>query len=230
MLSQPDMLARLGARRQNYSLDRDLYCDDGVFQMDLEHVFYREWLFAIPSCEIPKTGNFATLQVGAYPVVITRGADGMVRAFHNVCRHRGQRLCVKPTGTTPKLVCPYHQWTYDLDGRLLYARDMGDDFDMDSKEVRHYLAYFHHCFKMQPEYLKLYYRDGQIGDELRKKYKYLRKDVPEYERLFKLLKRRDDKRRIEVMHELGIIEDEVFISGKFNTGFIEDYYKRKGLK
>lgn len=62
---------------------------------------------------------------------------------------------------------------------------------------------------MQPEYLKLYYRDGQIGDELRKKYKYLRKDVPEYERLFKLLKRRDDKRRIEVMHELGIIEDEV---------------------
>lgn len=87
--------------------------------------------------------------------------------------------------------------------------DMGDDFDVDNKEVRHYLAYFHHCFKMQPEYLKLYYRDGQIGDELRKKYKYLRKDVPEYERLFKLLKRRDDKRRIEVMHELGIIEDEV---------------------
>ena len=86
---------------------------------------------------------------------------------------------------------------------------MGDDFDVDNKEVRHYLAYFHHCFKMQPEYLKLYYRDGQIGDELRKKYKYLRKDVPEYERLFKLLKRRDDKRRIEVMHELGIIEDEV---------------------
>ena len=117
MLSQPDMLARLGARRQNYSLDRDLYCDDGVFQMDLEHVFYREWLFAIPSCEIPKTGNFATLQVGAYPVVITRAADGMIRAFHNVCRHRGQRLCAKETGSTPKLVCPYHQWTYDLNGK-----------------------------------------------------------------------------------------------------------------
>lgn len=130
MLSQPDMLARLGARRQNYSLDRDLYCDDGVFQMDLEHVFYREWLFAIPSCEIPKTGNFATLQVGAYPVVITRAADGMIRAFHNVCRHRGQRLCAKETGSTPKLVCPYHQWTYDLDGKLVYARDMQDSFDL----------------------------------------------------------------------------------------------------
>ena len=130
MLSQPDMLARLGARRQNYSLDRELYCDDSVFQMDLEHVFYREWLFAIPSCEIPKTGNFATLQVGAYPVVITRAADGMIRAFHNVCRHRGQRLCAKETGSTPKLVCPYHQWTYDLDGKLVYARDMQDSFDL----------------------------------------------------------------------------------------------------
>ena len=65
MLSQSDMLARLGARRPNYSLDRDLYCDEGVFQMDLEHVFYKEWLFAIPACDLPNPGAFATLQVGA---------------------------------------------------------------------------------------------------------------------------------------------------------------------
>jgi Rieske 2Fe-2S family protein len=83
----------------------------------------------VPSAEVAKTGAFATLQVGAYPVVITRGNDGMVRAFHNVCRHRGQRLCAKDSGTSPKLVCPYHQWTYDLDGKLLYARDMQEGFD-----------------------------------------------------------------------------------------------------
>ena len=129
MLSQTETLSLLAARRKDYALQRDLYCDSGVFQQDLDHVFYKEWLFAIPSCEIPKTGNFATLQIGAYPVVITRGADGMIRAFHNVCRHRGQRLCTKETGSTPKLVCPYHQWTYDLDGKLLYARDMQDSFD-----------------------------------------------------------------------------------------------------
>ncbi|MFN7051105.1 MAG: aromatic ring-hydroxylating oxygenase subunit alpha, partial [Gemmobacter sp.] len=111
MLSQTETLSLLAARRKDYALQRDLYCDSGVFQQDLDHVFYKEWLFAIPSCEIPKTGNFATLQVGAYPVVITRGTDGMIRAFHNVCRHRGQRLCTKETGSTPKLVCPYHQWT-----------------------------------------------------------------------------------------------------------------------
>ncbi|SEM43710.1 Rieske 2Fe-2S family protein [Gemmobacter aquatilis] len=129
MLSQTDTLSLLANRRPNYALEQDLYCDPGVFALDLEHVFYKEWLFAIPACELPKAGAFATLQVGAYPVVITRGNDGMVRAFHNVCRHRGQRLCAKETGSTPKLVCPYHQWTYDLDGKLLYARDMQDGFD-----------------------------------------------------------------------------------------------------
>lgn len=129
MLTQAEVLARLAARRPNYALERDLYCDDSVFAADLEHVFYREWLFAAPSAALPKPGSYATLQIGAYPVVVVRSADGMVRAFHNVCRHRGQRLCAKDSGTTPKLVCPYHQWTYDLDGKLVYARDMQDSFD-----------------------------------------------------------------------------------------------------
>ncbi|VDC32994.1 aromatic ring-hydroxylating oxygenase subunit alpha [Pseudogemmobacter humi] len=129
MLSQSETLARLGARRADFSLDRDLYCDPGVLAADLDHIWYREWLFAVPACELDKTGAYATLQIGAYPVVVIRGADGRIRAFHNVCRHRGQRLCSKASGTTPKLVCPYHQWTYDLDGKLIFARDMGEDFD-----------------------------------------------------------------------------------------------------
>ena len=129
MLNTADILTQLDQRRRNYSLSRDLYCDEGVYQADLENLWYREWVFAIPSCDIPKTGNHATLQIGAYPIVIVRGADGQIRAFHNVCRHRGQRLCPKENGSSPQLVCPYHQWTYDLDGRLLFARDMGADFD-----------------------------------------------------------------------------------------------------
>ena len=129
MLSPHQIRAEIANRRPNFSLSRELYCDEGVYQTDLEQLFYREWLYAVPACEIPNTGNFATLQVGAYPVIIVRGGDGRVRAFHNVCRHRGQRLCPKANGSAPKLVCPYHQWTYDLDGKLLYARDMGDDFD-----------------------------------------------------------------------------------------------------
>ena len=129
MLNPAEILSQLANRQPKYSLSRDLYCDEGVFQNDLEQIWYKEWLFAIPACEIPKTCNYATMQVGAYPVLIVRGGDGKIRAFHNVCRHRGQRLFSKPSGSTAKLVCPYHQWTYELDGKLLYARDMGDDFD-----------------------------------------------------------------------------------------------------
>ena len=129
MLNPAEIRAQFAARRPNQSLSRDLYCDDGVYQADLAQVFYREWLFALPAAALDKTGTYQTLQIGAYPVVVIRGADGRIRAFHNVCRHRGQRLCSKVTGATPKLVCPYHQWTYDLDGKLLFARDMGPDFD-----------------------------------------------------------------------------------------------------
>ncbi|MFT3689769.1 aromatic ring-hydroxylating oxygenase subunit alpha [Paenirhodobacter sp.] len=129
MLSQGEIQAMLAARRPNFSLERDLYCDEGVYQADLEHIYYKEWLFAIPAAELVKTGSYATMQVGAYPVLMVKGADGVIRAFHNVCRHRGQRICSKENGTAPKLVCPYHQWTYELDGRLLYARDMQEGFD-----------------------------------------------------------------------------------------------------
>lgn len=129
MLNTAEILEQITSRQKNHSLSRDLYSDQGVFEADLENLWYKEWVFAIPACDIPKTGNHATLQIGAYPIVIVRGGDGVIRAFHNVCRHRGQRLCPKQNGSSPKLVCPYHQWTYDLDGKLLFARDMGADFD-----------------------------------------------------------------------------------------------------
>ena len=129
MLKSAEIHSELLARRKDYALSHALYCDDGVYAADLEQIWYREWLFATPAAALPKAGAFVTMQVGAYPVVITRGNDGMVRAFHNVCRHRGQRLCAKETGSAPKLVCPYHQWTYDLDGKLQYARDMQEGFN-----------------------------------------------------------------------------------------------------
>lgn len=111
------------------SLARPFYNDPDVFQSDLNIIWYRDWVFAASEAELPKPGAYVTLQLGAYPVVVVRGQDGVVCAFHNVCRHRGQRLCSKTSGQTAKLVCPYHQWTYETDGRLLWARDMGLEFD-----------------------------------------------------------------------------------------------------
>jgi stachydrine N-demethylase len=136
MLRDAEVLSLVMSRRPNHSLPRDLYTDPDVFQVDLERIWYRHWLFAIPGCEIPKPGNYVVHKVGSYSVLIVRGADGVVRAFHNSCRHRGSALCRSAKGSNPKIVCPYHQWTYELDGRLLWARDMGPDFDASSHGLK----------------------------------------------------------------------------------------------
>lgn len=131
--SVQELLAR---RRPGYSLEQAFYTSPEIFQTDLENIFYRDWLFAIPSCLLPKKGSYVTHRVGAYGMVIVRGQDGEIRAFHNTCRHRGSVLCHEKSGQVAKLVCPYHQWTYELDGSLLWARDMGPEFDMKLHDLK----------------------------------------------------------------------------------------------
>jgi len=121
--------ARLSESATGYGLSGEYYHSQKAFDFDMEHIFFKSWIFAIPACEIPDTGNFVTLKIGNFDIVIIRGEDQGVRAFHNSCRHRGSRLCSVSKGSNPKLVCPYHQWTYELDGSLIYARDMGENFD-----------------------------------------------------------------------------------------------------
>ena len=129
MTTATEVLRRLRSRAPNKGLAREFYTDETIFNLDLEEVFYKEWLFVAHTCELPQTGSYLTLQIGAYPILLTRAADGVIRAFINSCRHRGARVCPDAAGTTAKLVCPYHQWTYHLDGRLFAARHMGTDFD-----------------------------------------------------------------------------------------------------
>ena len=123
-----EMLGLLTGRDLNFSLEQKFYTDPEYHKLDLENIFYKDWLFVGHDCELPKTGSYMTVQIGAYPVVIVRDAQGGIRAFHNSCRHRGSRICAAEKGTAAKLVCPYHQWTYELDGRLLFARQVGPDF------------------------------------------------------------------------------------------------------
>ncbi len=124
-----EMRSRLRNRKPGYSLDQPFYIDPAYHQVDLEQIWYKDWLFVGHDCEIPGTGNYFTVQVGAYAIVVVRGEDGKIRALHNSCRHRGSRVCLEHKGSAAKLVCPYHQWTYDLDGSLHFARQMGEGFD-----------------------------------------------------------------------------------------------------
>jgi Rieske 2Fe-2S family protein len=123
------MLGRLRRRNPLTALDRSFYCSPVDYQIDLDMIWYRDWLFVGHDCEVPDPGCYLTVQIGAFPVVVVRDREGALRAFHNSCRHRGSRICSAAHGKSPRLVCPYHQWTYHLDGRLFSARDMGGDFD-----------------------------------------------------------------------------------------------------
>jgi glycine betaine monooxygenase A len=108
-------------QRDGFTLDAELYHAPAVFAAELAQISRRHWLFAGHGCEIPKPGDFFTWQVGADPLIVLRAEDGAVRALHNVCRHRGSLVCERAQGHAARLVCPYHAWTYGLDGRLLQA-------------------------------------------------------------------------------------------------------------
>lgn len=119
----------LDARRPGHTLPGACYTDAAFHAFDLQAIFYRQWLFAGLEAELGRPGDYFTLQIGPSSVVILRDKAGTIRAFHNTCRHRGSRICAGPRGRSPSLVCPYHQWAYALDGSLLHARQMPEDFD-----------------------------------------------------------------------------------------------------
>jgi Rieske 2Fe-2S family protein len=129
MTSKIKTLDLISQRKPRHALTREIYRDEDVYQQDLEQIWHKEWIFAGHTFEIKKAGEYMTLQVGDYPVVIVRDDAGNVRAFHNACRHRGSRVCSESKGKTAKLVCPYHKWTFGLDGKLLFAGNMGEKFN-----------------------------------------------------------------------------------------------------
>ncbi len=121
--------ATLAGRRAGHALPQALYNSPDAFAFDLAAIFGTGWLFAGFEAEIRKSGDYISMMIGQWPVLIVRGRDGEIRAFHNSCRHRGSLLCKPGSGNGARLVCPYHRWTYGLDGKLLAAGRMGADFD-----------------------------------------------------------------------------------------------------
>ncbi len=121
--------ALLEARPVGHSLPGGLYNDPAAFDFDMEAVFGRSWLMAGFEAEVRNPGDYLSIMIGRWPVLVVRGRDGTLRAFHNSCRHRGSILCKPGSGHAARLTCPYHRWTYGLDGRLLAAGRMPDGFD-----------------------------------------------------------------------------------------------------
>ncbi|MFJ4641439.1 aromatic ring-hydroxylating dioxygenase subunit alpha [Streptomyces hygroscopicus] len=134
------------------------YTAPGVFRREQEHLFEAMWCCAVRGAELDRPGAFRTVRVGRESVLITRNRRGEPRAFLNVCRHRGARLCTEESGTVRRsLQCPYHAWTYDLDGRLTAAPNLQKMPDIDRVErglipvrLREWLGYVWVCLAEEP--------------------------------------------------------------------------------
>ncbi|MGW7054171.1 aromatic ring-hydroxylating oxygenase subunit alpha [Streptomyces sp. NPDC054887] len=129
------------------------YTDPEVFRLEQERIFEAMWFCVARSSELPKPGAFKTVDVGRESVLVTRARDGGIRAYLNVCRHRGAKLCTEETGEVKRAFqCPYHAWTYDLEGKLVAAPnltkmpDVGrTEYGLSAVHVREWLGYVWVC-------------------------------------------------------------------------------------
>jgi glycine betaine catabolism A len=107
------------------TLPGEFYTSPEIFQQEQERIFLRRWLCAGREEQLPEPGSYIVRNLGSESVILLRNRSGEVQAFHNVCRHRGTRLCEERQGRFANaIVCPYHAWTYTLDGRLKGAPSM----------------------------------------------------------------------------------------------------------
>jgi len=111
-----------------YFTDRELY------RRIVERVFYRNWLLACHSSQVGKAGDYLTLEIGDQDIVITHARDGEIKAFYNVCQHRGHKLA-QGSGNKKLLVCPYHRWSYDMHGQLKAAPQTGKVPGFDAAKI-----------------------------------------------------------------------------------------------
>lgn len=112
-----------------YSLEAPFYTDQDVYDFDIEAIWTKHWIFVAAEAELPEPGDYVTVNVGRTSVIVVRDDDEEVRAFYNVCRHRGSRILDDACGSVGNLVCPYHHWTYGVDGALMHAENQPPGFD-----------------------------------------------------------------------------------------------------
>jgi len=97
------------------------YVDPEIFHAEKERIVHRSWQYVGHTGQVARSGDFFTTRLGDLPIVITRHSDGTIRAFANVCRHRGSEVVLECAGNRQTLQCHYHGWTYNLDGSLRTA-------------------------------------------------------------------------------------------------------------
>jgi len=121
------------ALEQGYTLPAAWYTDPARFAREKDRIFRRCWQYAGLAAQVTNPGDFFTCQAGVLPLVVTRDAVGALHAFVNVCRHRGAQVVAEGCGQRTTLQCPYHAWTYNLDGTLRAAPGMREEPGFDPR-------------------------------------------------------------------------------------------------
>ena len=111
--------AALRALVRDDAVHRDVYVSREVFELEMERLWSRTWIYVGHDSQVPGVGDYATADVAGRPVILVRGEDGAVRVVMNRCAHKGAKLVSEPSGNVGRFFrCPYHAWAYDLDGRV----------------------------------------------------------------------------------------------------------------
>jgi choline monooxygenase len=126
---------------QSLSMHKNAYIDPQWLAVDKAEIFHKSWQFLGHEEMLKENGSYATITIQGQSIVAIRDKKGELRAFYNVCKHRGHEL-LKGHGKTKRVICPYHAWSYDLDGRFLEARQSqlienfhGEDFCLDQVQI-----------------------------------------------------------------------------------------------
>jgi len=119
----------LNHQQEDWSLDQRFYKDISIFDLEKHNIFYNSWIFIGHESQIPNKGDFFVYKLLDEEIIVLRNKENKVKAFFNVCRHRGSRVCLEEKGNTSRFSCPYHSWTYNLDGKLLAAKSLREGID-----------------------------------------------------------------------------------------------------
>jgi 3-phenylpropionate/trans-cinnamate dioxygenase alpha subunit len=150
-------------------LNPSIYTDPDLYQLELENVFGRSWLFLAHDSQLLKAGSFIQTYMGEDPVLVVRQRDGSVKAFLNQCRHRGMRICRADEGVSRTFTCTYHGWAYDLEGNLINvpAEDVAYHHELDKSRwgtlkvprIANYKGFYFGCWSEEtPEF------EAYLGD------------------------------------------------------------------
>ena len=131
-----DIRSLINNRRKGHTLPAPFYLSKEFHDLDIAEIFSKHWIYVAIEPDIAEPGDYIRVEVGHNSVIIVRDDAMQIKAFHNVCRHRGSQLCDEQKGSVGNIVCPYHQWTYDLSGKLIYNEHMGEDFDKNAHNLK----------------------------------------------------------------------------------------------